>query len=49
MDYIQDINSIINKYQELPFTAKEINEMSKMFNNPTILLSENANEVKVKN
>ena len=47
--YIQDINSIINKYQELPFTAKEINEMSKMFNNPTILLSENANEVKVKN
>ena len=47
--YIQDTNSIINKYQELPFTAKEINEMSKMFNNPTILLSENANEVKVKN
>ena len=34
---MQNTNAIINKYQELPFTGKEIREMSKIFSNSTTL------------
>jgi len=46
---ISNSEVIYNKYDELPYTNKELIEMSKTFTNAKILLKEKANEKDIKN
>ena len=45
---IENTDVIINNYEELPFTEKELNEMSKVFKKSKLLMKEKANENKIR-
>ena len=45
---IENTDVIIDNYEELPFTEKELNEMSKVFKTSKLLMKEKANENNIK-